>query len=248
MRYFLEVAYNGKNYFGWQKQPNQISVQEVLEKALSTLLRTPIAIMGAGRTDTGVHAKKMYAHFDFEGILPEELLHRLNYFLAKDVTVFRILPVHEKAHARFDATKRTYNYYVQIGKNPFNFDSSWQIRQELNVVKMNEAAGLLIGKMDFSSFARTHTDVKTHICDVTFAHWEMKDGVLKFTIQADRFLRSMVRSIVGTLVDVGKEKISIADFHLIIEQKDRKFASASAPAQGLFLAEVEYPKETFLNE
>ncbi len=248
MRYFLEFSYNGKNYFGWQRQPKQTSVQEVLEKALSTLLRQPIDIIGAGRTDTGVHAKQMFAHFDFEEILPDDLVHRLNSFLPKDIVIHKIHRVTNDAHARFDATDRTYHYFVQIGKNPFNFDSAWQIHYELDLDKMNDAAQLLLGKQDFSSFAKLHTDVKTHICNVKFANWKQNGNELKFTITADRFLRNMVRSVVGTLSDVGKGKINLEEFNNIIAQKDRSFASGSAPAHGLYLAEVVYPKSVFVNE
>lgn len=248
MRYFLELAYNGKNYYGWQVQPNQISVQEVLEKSLSTLLRENIAITGAGRTDTGVHAKKMFAHFDFEGKIPDDLVHRMNSFLPKDICIYKIHKVTAEAHARFDAKGRTYHYFVQIGKDPFNFDAAWQIHFDLNVEKMNQAAEYLLGTKDFSSFAKIHTDVKTHICDVKFAKWEKSGKELKFTITADRFLRNMVRAIVGTLVDVGKGKISLEEFNTIIDQKDRSFASGSAPAQGLYLVDVEYPKTIFIDE
>src|SRR5690606_10617486 len=247
-RFFLELAYNGKNYFGWQRQPKQISVQEVLEKAVSTLLRTKIEVTGAGRTDTGVHALKMFAHFDFEEVVPEDLVHRLNSFLPKDIVIYKIHQMSPSAHARFDASDRTYHYLVRIGKNPFDFDFAWQIRMDLDLVKMNLASQLLLGKKDFSSFAKLHTDVKTHICEVKFARWEMLDSELKFTITADRFLRNMVRAIVGTLVDVGKGKISLEEFNNIIAQKDRSFASGSAPAQGLYLADVVYPKSLFIHE
>lgn len=248
MRYFLEFAYNGKNYFGWQKQPKQISVQEVIEKALSTILRKDTELTGAGRTDTGVHAKQMFAHFDCDEILSKDLIHRLNSFLPKDITVYSIHPVNQEAHARFDALERTYDYFVHMGKNPFNFDYTWQIRYELDIDKMNQAAMSLLGRQDFSSFAKLHTDVKTHICEVKFAHWERNDNNLKFTITADRFLRNMVRSVVGTLADVGKHKISLEEFNSIIAQKDRSFASGSAPAQGLYLTRVIYPKSIFVNE
>lgn len=248
MRYFIELSYNGKNYFGWQKQPKQISVQEVLEKALSTMLRQTISITGAGRTDTGVHAREMFAHFDFEEKLPDDLVHRLNSFLPKDIAVYKIYRVNENAHARFDALERTYHYFVRIGKDPFDFDYAWQIHQELDMEKMNEAAGFLIGKKDFSSFAKLHTDVKTHICDVKFALWERNGNELKFTITADRFLRNMVRAVTGTLVDVGKGKINPEEFNSIIAQKDRSFASGSAPAHGLYLARVVYPKSIYLDE
>lgn len=246
MRYFLELAYNGKNYFGWQIQPNQISVQEKIEHCLSTILREKIAIIGAGRTDTGVHAKKMFAHFDFEKDLPNDLVQKLNSFLPQDIAIDAIYPMQNDAHARFDATSRTYHYFVQKGKNPFNPESTWQIRHELNFDLMNEAANLLIQKTDFGSFAKLHTDVKTHICDVTQAVWiDEGNGLLKFEITADRFLRNMVRAIVGTLVEVGQEKVNIERFKQIIDKKDRSFAGASAPAQGLFLVDVQYPKAIF---
>ncbi|MDD3772080.1 MAG: tRNA pseudouridine(38-40) synthase TruA [Weeksellaceae bacterium] len=253
LRYFIELSYNGKNFFGWQIQPKEISVQETIEKSLSTLLRQTISIIGAGRTDTGVHARKLFAHFDFDENLPEDLLHRLNSFLPKDIFISRIFPVKPSAHARFDALERTYHYLVQIGKNPFNYNSAWQIHQDLDIKKMNEAAVFLLGKQDFSSFAKLHTDVKTHICDVKQAVWTKEtdwneNEFLKFQITADRFLRNMVRSIVGTLVDVGRNKISIEEFQQIIHQKDRKFASGSAPAQGLYLYNVTYPNSIFENE
>lgn len=248
MRYFLEFAYNGQNYFGWQRQPKQISVQEVLEKTLSTILRKNIDITGAGRTDTGVHAKQMFAHFDFENDLTDDLVYRLNAFLPKDIAIHRILKVKPDAHARFDATARTYHYFLHVGKDPFSFDHVWQIRYEPDLVKMNEAAKLLLGSQDFSSFAKLHTDVKTHICDVKFAEWTNDGNNLKFSITADRFLRNMVRSVVGTLVDVGKGKIGFGEFNNIIAQKDRSFASGSAPARGLYLAEVVYPKSIFIDE
>lgn len=220
----------------------------MLEKALSTLLRTPISLLGAGRTDTGVHAINMYAHFDFQAEFPENFIYRLNAFLPKDIVILDILPIQKDAHARFDAIERTYHYFVQIGKNPFNFDTAWQIRTDLNIELMNQAAQALIGTQDFSSFAKLHTDVKTHICTVKFATWQKNDDKLQFTITADRFLRNMVRAIVGTLVDVGLEKINFNQFQHIIEQKDRSFASGSAPAHGLYLFDVQYPKTIFIHE
>lgn len=248
LRYFIKLSYHGKAYFGWQIQPNQISVQEVLEEKLSTLLRKPIKIVGAGRTDTGVHALNMFAHFDCEDNLSDEFVYKMNAFLPKDIVVNELFLVTDEAHARFDATERTYHYFIQIGKNPFNVDSTWQLKNELDINVMNAAAEKLLGTKDFSSFAKLNTDVKTHICDVKFAKWERKDDVLKFIIIADRFLRNMIRAIVGTLVEVGKGKLNLEDFNQIIEQKDRSFAAGSAPAQGLFLAEVKYPKSIFLNE
>lgn len=246
MRYFLEFAYNGQNYFGWQKQPRQVTVQGVLENAVSTILRENIGLTGAGRTDTGVHARQMFAHFDRKENLPADLLHRLNAFLPGDIAVYGIHPVLPRAHARFDALERTYHYFIETRKNPFNFDYAWQIRHNLDAEKMNLAAASLLGKQDFSSFAKLHTDVKTHICEVKFANWEQNGPQLKFTITADRFLRNMVRSIVGTLTDVGKGKTGLEEFNNIIAQKDRSFAGSSAPAQGLYLVEVVYPKNIFL--
>lgn len=248
LRYFIELSYFGKNYHGWQIQPKQISVQETVEKGLSTILRTEIKIMGAGRTDSGVHAKIMFAHFDFSEPLPGDLINHLNSFLPKDITIHKFHKMTADAHARFDAVKRTYEYRVQKWKDSFNFDFTWQVRSELDREAMNSAAEMLLGKKDFSSFAKTHTDVKTHICEVHAARWEERNNELIFRISADRFLRNMVRAIVGTLVDVGRKKISLKEFETIIEQKDRKFASGSAPAQGLYLIDVEYPKEIFLNE
>lgn len=248
MRYFIKLAYNGKNYFGWQIQPNQISIQETLEKSISTLLRTEIKLTGAGRTDTGVHAKTMFAHFDFEENLPTDLTHRLNQFLPKDISIHEIIKVKNNAHARFDALSRTYHYFISFGKDPFIQDFSWQIYHPINIEKMNQATKFLLGERDFSSFAKIHTDVKTHICEVKSAKWYKTESMFRFEITANRFLRNMVRAIVGTLIEVGKDKISLEEFKEVIEKRDRKFAAGSAPAQGLFLTEVEYPKSIFINE
>ena len=247
MRYFLELAYNGQNYFGWQRQPKQLSVQEKIEFCLSTLLREEINIVGAGRTDTGVHAKKMYAHFDFDGSLTDDFIRRLNSFLPEDISVTSIHCVAPEAHARFDAVKRTYHYHIYTQKNPFTTTTSWQIRKPLDIEKMNEAAKYLIKKADFGSFAKLHTDVKTNICTVYRAEWiQIEKDFFCFEITADRFLRNMVRAIVGTLVEVGLGKITPSDFINIIDKKDRKFAAASAPPQGLFLVEVLYPENLFI--
>lgn len=249
LRYFLELAYNGKNYFGYQIQPNQISVQEVIEDRLSKILRKQISIVAAGRTDAGVHAKKMFVHFDYEENLSGELIKKLNAFLPKDIAIYRLFLMDEEAHARFDATSRSYNYFISPFKDPFSFESAWIFNRELNLDKMNEAAKLLIKKGDFGSFAKLHTDVKTNICDVREAFWRKNENnQLVFQITADRFLRNMVRAIVGTLVEVGLGKISIQEFNDIIEQKNRSSAGASAPASGLYLVDVQYPKELFKNE
>lgn len=249
LRYFLELAYNGEHYFGWQFQPKQISVQEVIENRLSIILGEKIAIMGAGRTDTGVHAKKMYAHFDFDGPIKVNLVKRLNSFLPDDIAVFAYYEMHPEAHARFHATARSYNYYLTPKKDPFTHLNSWIFVPALDIEAMNIAAKLLIKKGDFSSFAKIHTDVKTHICDVREAYWrENEAGQLVFTITADRFLRNMVRAIVGTLVDVGLKKLSIEDFQQVIDHKNRSLAGASAPAQGLYLVDVQYDKDLFIHE
>jgi len=241
LRYFIEFSYNGKNYFGYQIQPKDISVQEELERALSTILREEIKTTGAGRTDTGVHAKKMFAHFDTHLVLPEKLAHQLNSFLPDDISVKRIFEVRNDFHARFDATFRTYEYYISLDKNPFTTDSAWQHwRRDLDVDKMNEACSILFEYEDFTSFAKLHTDNKTNFCEIYIAKWEQNGTELKFTISANRFLRNMVRAIVGTMVEVGSGKIKPEDLRKVIENKNRNSAGTSAPAHGLFLVDVGY--------
>ena len=242
MRYFIELAYKGKNYFGWQRQPKQISVQEVLEEKLSVLLREKIDIVGAGRTDTGVHAKQMYAHFDYSGeIQLEKFTFKLNSFLPKDISVYKIFKVEENAHARFDAISRAYEYHIHIGKNPFLSEGVFQIYHDLDLDKMNEAAKLMYDYTDFKCFSKSKTDVRTYNCDVMNAVWERKDNQLIFHVKADRFLRNMVRAIVGTLLEVGVGKKTIEDFKQVLESRDRTKAGTSVPAQGLYLTEVVYP-------
>lgn len=241
MRYFIEFSYNGKNYFGYQIQPNQITVQEELEKALSTILRTPIKTTGAGRTDTGVHAKKMFAHFDFDGEISENLPYQLNSFLPLDIAVKRIFKVKDGFHARFDATFRTYEYYISLEKSPFTENSAWQMwKRSLDLKKMNKACKILFEYGDFTSFAKLHTDNKTNFCKIYKAEWEQHGTEVKFTISADRFLRNMVRAIVGTMVEIGNGKIQPDDLRRIIEEKNRNSAGTSAPAHGLFLVDVGY--------
>lgn len=243
-RYFIEFSYFGKNYFGYQRQPREISVQQVLENALSTVIREEIKITGAGRTDTGVHAKKMFAHFETAQVLNENLVYQLNSFLPEDISIKRIFPVKKDFHARFDATFRTYEYYISLNKNPFKTDFSWQIRRgNLDINKMNEASNILFEFIDFTSFSKVNTDTKTNNCKIYKAVWEQNKNELKFTISADRFLRNMVRAIVGTLVDVGAGKLSVEDFKQIILAKNRNLAGTSAPAQGLFLVDVGYDFE-----
>lgn len=246
MRYFLQLSYSGKNYFGWQKQPNQSSVQEVLEKCLSTYLRQEIAVVGAGRTDTGVHAKEYFAHFDSKSISNfNDFVFRMNAFLPKDIAIQNIFQVRSEAHARFDAAERTYNYYVTIGKNPFNQDFSYQIHHFPDIDKMNEACAYLLGQKDFECFSRSGSDVKTFICDIKEAFWTKDENQLIFTITADRFLRNMVRAIVGTLLEIGLEKRPVSEMEKIIESKNRSKAGPSAPPQGLFLSKVNYPSDLF---
>ncbi|MCW4470731.1 tRNA pseudouridine(38-40) synthase TruA [Flavobacterium sp. MFBS3-15] len=242
MRYFIEFAYNGKNYCGWQFQPHSPSVQETLNKALSLLLRTEIDVTGAGRTDTGVHATQMYAHFDHEEIAnTDTLVQKLNSFLPKDIVVYRFIPLHDEAHARFDAVRRTYEYHIHTFKDAFVHEGSWYNFHPLDVEKMNEAAKVLFDYTDFKCFSKTHTDVKTFNCRIMQAEWQQHGTRLVFTISADRFLRNMVRAIVGTLVNVGLGKITTDDVRAIIESRDRGLAGFSVPAHGLYLTKVIYP-------
>ena len=242
-RYFLHLAYNGAPYHGWQSQPNAVGVQEVIEKALSTVLRSDISITGAGRTDAGVNARSMFAHFDYDGSLPEasRLINALNSLVGKDIAIYGIQEVAADAHARFDATSRTYKYFIGLEKSPFDYPFCWTPPYPLDVEAMNTAANILFDYIDFTSFSKLHTDVATNNCRIDYAKWEMEGDKLVFTITADRFLRNMVRAIVGTLVDVGRGKLTTEQFRQIIEQKDRCSAGASVPGNALFLWNVEYP-------
>lgn len=241
MRYFIKLAYNGTNYHGWQVQPNASSVQETLNNALSVILNSNINSMGAGRTDTGVHAKEMFAHFDYAPTLEiESTLHKLNSYLPKDIAIYDIIPVHEDAHARFDAKKRTYQYHISSVKDVFSQEECWYYHQNLEVELMNQAAKILLNHTDFQCFSKVNTDVNTFNCTIYEAYWKQENNQLIFTISADRFLRNMVRAIVGTLVNVGLHKITLADFNSIIENKNRSEAGFSVPAQGLFLTKIEY--------
>ncbi|MBT8205558.1 MAG: tRNA pseudouridine(38-40) synthase TruA [Eudoraea sp.] len=242
MRYFLSLSYFGKAYHGWQRQPNAVTVQEVLETALSTLLRSPIAIVGAGRTDTGVHAREYYAHFDFPDTLPDDLVDRLNGFLPEDIAIHGLIPVPEEAHARFGAISRTYEYRIVQSKDPFLFDRAHLVKQQLDIEKMNQAAALLKTFQDFKCFSKSNTDVRTFICQISEAYWKLDGHNLTFTIRADRFLRNMVRAVVGTLLDVGKGKLTLEDVKAIIKSKKRSEAGVSVPAKGLYLVRVEYPE------
>ncbi|MCF8715668.1 tRNA pseudouridine(38-40) synthase TruA [Joostella atrarenae] len=242
MRYFLELSYNGRHYHGWQNQPNAISVQEVLENALSILLRKEISIMGAGRTDSGVHAKQMYAHFDTEEEINRvELIYKLNSFLPTDISIKDIFLVKDDAHTRFDAVARSYEYWIVQEKNPFLTDYAYYFKTVLDIGAMNEAAAELLNHKDFQCFSKSNTDVKTYLCDLKKAVWVQEKETLVFHITADRFLRNMVRAIVGTLLDVGIGKSNLHDVKQIIESKSRSKAGASVPAHGLYLTEVTYP-------
>ena len=248
MRYFIYLAYDGTNYHGWQIQPNGMSVQEALMRALSTFLRKKIEVVGAGRTDAGVHARLMVAHFDFEKELDgEQITDKLNRLLPPDISVYRLRAVKPDAHARFDATARMYKYYVTTAKMPFNRQYRCRLFRTPDFERMNEAAQTLFDYTDFTSFSKLHTDVKTNNCKIMHAAWTRVDDVTwVFTIQADRFLRNMVRAIVGTLLEVGRGKLSVESFRRVIEQKDRCQAGTSVPGNALFLVDVAYPETTFL--
>ena len=241
MRFFIELSYNGKAYHGWQNQPDAITVQEVLEKALSTLLNKDVAVVGAGRTDAGVHALQLFAHFDFNGTFPEHFVFKLNSFLPDDIAIISIFEVNDDAHARFHALSRTYNYKIATSKNVFNYDYAYNVKKPLDVDLMNNACEILLQYKDFQCFSKVHTDVKTYNCKLMIAKWEVKNDELVFIIKADRFLRNMVRAIVGTLINIGLGKLELEKMHDIIKSKDRSEAGFSVPAHGLYLVEVEYP-------
>lgn len=251
MRYFLYFSYLGKNYHGWQVQPNALTVQEVLQGALSTILGTQTEVVGAGRTDTGVNARQMVAHFDCEEPFDaENIVHRLNSLLPKDIAVQEIKRVRDDAHARFSALSRTYCYYLYFQKTPFLQDLAYRHFRRLDFDKMNEAAQIMLTEQDFTSLAKLHTDNLTNLCTVTHAMWEpvgqSGSELWRFTITANRFLRDMVRATVGTLLWVGEGKISVEEFRQILHAKERGRAGHSVPAEGLYLEAVEYPEEVFL--
>jgi len=243
LRYFIELSYLGKNYHGWQIQPDVVSVQEIVNNTLSKLLNKSILTVSAGRTDAGVHAKQMFVHIDSpKELLLKDTVYKLNAILPNDIVIHKIFKVKEDAHTRFDATSRSYEYKIYLGRNPFLLDTTWQIfQQKLDVLKMNKAAKILLNYTNYQCFSKSKTDVKTYHCSIKNAVWKQNGEILTFYITADRFLRNMVRAIVGTLVDIGKEKKSIDDFIRIIESKDRCRAGTSAPAQGLSLTAVDYP-------
>jgi tRNA pseudouridine38-40 synthase len=245
-RYFLTLAYNGSQFHGWQAQKNAHSVQQEIEKALFYILnKKTIPITGAGRTDTGVHARKYTAHFDLDVLLSDaeltRLIYRLNHLLPASIGIFDAYRVLPDAHARFSALSRTYRYYICRNHDPFSEGLSYRLTVALNLDLMNEASSLIIESKDFTCFAKTGTQTKTNVCNVTKCEWELNDNYLIFTTQANRFLRNMVRAMIGTLIDVGKEKITIKEFRQILNNGTRSDAGQSVPACGLFLEEIEYP-------
>ena len=248
-RYFIYISYKGTSYHGWQLQPNAVTVQQVLEEALSTIICEPIATTGAGRTDAGVHASFFCAHFDtsHEDLLQiKNLVFRLNCFLPRDISINSLRRVCPDANARFSAISRTYKYFITKVKDPFLEGSSWYLHGNIDTLAMNEACRLLMTHNDFTSFSKLHSDSKTNICKIYSALWEEEPNKLVFTIRADRFLRNMVRAIVGTMIEIGTEKIDLHKFESIILEKNRCSAGKSVPAKGLFLTDIEYPAEIFL--
>ncbi|MGB8706276.1 MAG: tRNA pseudouridine(38-40) synthase TruA [Gillisia sp.] len=248
MRYFVELAYNGKQYHGWQNQPDAISVQEVVEKVLRTVFQKKISVTGAGRTDSGVHASQYFAHFDTEEIEDfEKFIFKLNSILPEDIAVFNIFMVCEDAHARFDASARSYEYHVVQHKDPFKTETAYYVKNELDMEKMNRAATQLLGFSDFKCFSKSRTDVRTYNCKISSARWERRGNELVFCITADRFLRNMVRAIVGTLLEIGLGKMEENELQQIIKSRDRQKAGTSVPAKGLFLTRIEYPTSIIKN-
>lgn len=246
-RYFIYLSYNGEKYCGWQVQPNGMSVQEAIETALVTLLRVPTPIVGAGRTDAGVHARMMVAHFDNElDYLDLSLLaKKLNSLLPRDIAIYKIAEVHTEAHARFDAVSRLYRYYITTRKDPFLHHLKYKVHGSLDMDAMQSCADVLFEYEDFTSFSKLHTDVKTNNCTIMQARWEKDGGDYVFTIRANRFLRNMVRSVVGTLLEAGRGKIDALGMRRIIEAKDRGAAGTSVPGHALFLEDIEYDNDIF---
>lgn len=243
-RYFIELSYDGSEFHGWQIQPNAKTIQETLNSALSTLLRTDIYTVGCGRTDTGVHASQYFAHFEVEETTfqPEELTYRSNRVLPPSIAVQRIFEIAPDAHTRFSATSRSYTYLITQQKDPFAVLRKWEMREALDLNRMNEGAAILKTYEDFSCFSKSNTQTETNLCNVTHAEWSQEGSEIRFDITANRFLRNMVRAIVGTLVDLGKGTITLDDLKTIIESKDRSEAGLSVPAHGLYLTRITYPE------
>tara|TARA_A100001015_G_scaffold320443_1_gene446824 strand:+ start:2832 stop:3590 length:759 start_codon:yes stop_codon:yes gene_type:complete len=245
LRYFVFFAYNGAGYHGWQSQPNALTVQQEMEQAFETLLQEPIALTAAGRTDAGVHASFMVAHFDTSNSLPENLCFLLNQYLSNAISINRIQNVSDSAHARFDALSRTYQYTISSVKNPFRYPYQYYIKGSLDLAQMNASAALLLEYEDFECFSKVNTDVKTFMCQIEKAHWESLENQYIFTIKANRFLRNMVRAIVGTLIEIGQGKRTLDSLYKTLRSKDRSQAGYSVPAHALFLTDIEYPKTLF---
>ncbi|HEV7350148.1 tRNA pseudouridine(38-40) synthase TruA [Telluribacter sp.] len=243
MRYFIELSYKGTLYNGWQRQPNALAVQQVLEEVMEKVLQTPVELVGSSRTDTGVHASQQYAHFDLPQALPnpDRTVLSLNALLPPDIAIHRLVPVADDLHSRFAASHRRYEYRLIRQKNPFLTQEALLYRPELDISGMNEAAALLLRYEDFESFSKVHTSVKTFRCRISEARWYWRGEVLVFSVQSNRFLRGMVRALVGTLLKVGVGQLTVPDFEQIILSKNRKDAGAQAPPHGLFLVEVGYP-------
>lgn len=242
----MELSYLGKAYHGWQKQPNAISVQEVVESALFTLLQIPLEITGAGRTDAGVHAKQLFAHFEPKEKPDKDFIFKLNSLLPRDISILNVREVSPEAHARFDALSRTYEYHVVQKKDPFAFEAAYWVKRALNVELMNKAAQILLEYTNFKCFSKSRTDVKTYSCIVQTAFWEQEEGKLIFRIKADRFLRNMVRAIVGTLLEIGLGKMDVKHMHNVIKSESRSEAGVSVPAHGLYLTKIDYPENIFI--
>ncbi len=248
MRYFIEISYLGTNYHGWQSQPNAITIQEITENCLSKILNNPVKLVAAGRTDAGVHAKQMYAHFDSDMKINDikSFEHKVNSFLPKDIVVRKLIFVNDNAHARFDALYREYEYHISLKKNPFVIDKAYFFKKSLDIKKMNKCCNIMLQYTNFKSFSKSKTDVKTYDCKIYEAEWMLNENYLIFKIKADRFLRSMVRAIVGTLIEIGLGKITEKEFKLIIEKKDRQLAGFSVPAHALFLKKIDYDWDKIL--
>ncbi|MBL0741587.1 tRNA pseudouridine(38-40) synthase TruA [Chryseolinea lacunae] len=249
MRYFFEISYNGKNYAGWQSQANATGIQAVVEDTLSKMFRTEVKIVGSGRTDTGVHCEQQFFHCDIEKPFEtESLIQKVNSFLPRDIAIQSIRRVKDDASARYDAVERTYHYRITRKKNPFRNELAWHYFKTVDVQTMNTAAALLVGEHDFECFSKVKTDVNHFLCDIKKASWRDDGDGLEFTITANRFLRGMVRAVVGTLLDVGTGKTTVKEFQAIIQSHDRKKAGANVPPYGLYLSKVKYPPSMFVKE
>lgn len=248
-RYFLELAYNGTDFHGWQMQDNAPSIQQEITEKLSTILQTETPITGCGRTDAGVHASQFFAHFDTEELPVDKdtLVHKMNTMLPASIAIYGLQQVQNDAHTRFHASKRSYQYFISTRKDPFHADRSYKFNVPLDLNAMNKACALLLGEKDFGCFCKANADNRTDICTVHHASWEQNENMILFNITANRFLRNMVRAIVGTLLDIGQGKTSLQEFELILASKNRSEAGRSVPASGLFLSRVEYPNNIFLN-